>query len=64
MERELAVPSVWEDQGRAQALAQERANLAEIVTVLSDLDNGLAEFAELAELAEDAREILRARAGG
>ena len=51
MERELAVPSVWEDQGRAQALAQERANLAEIVTVLSDLDNGLAEFAELAELA-------------
>ena len=51
MERELAVPSVWEDQGRAQALGQERANLAEIVTVLSDLDNGLAEFAELAELA-------------
>ena len=51
MERELAVPSVWEDQGRAQALAQERASLAEIVTVLSDLDNGLAEFAELAELA-------------
>ena len=51
MERELAVPSVWEDQGRAQALGQERASLAEIVTVLSDLDNGLAEFAELAELA-------------
>ena len=51
MERELAVPSVWEDQGRAQALGQERAGLAEIVTVLSDLGSGLAEFAELAELA-------------
>ena len=51
MERELAVPSVWEDQGRAQALGQERASLAEIVTVLSDLGSGLAEFAELAELA-------------
>ena len=51
MERELAVPSLWEDQGRAQALAQERAGLAEIVTVLGDLDTGLAEFAELAELA-------------
>ena len=51
MERELAVPSLWEDQGRAQALAQERAGLAEILTVLSDLDTGLAEFAELAELA-------------
>ena len=51
MERELAVPSLWEDQGRAQALAQERASLAEILTVLGDLDTGLAEFAELAELA-------------
>ena len=51
MERELAVPSLWEDQGRAQALAQERAGLAEILTVLGDLDTGLAEFAELAELA-------------
>ena len=51
MERELAVPSVWEDQGKAQALAQERAGLAEILTVLGDLDSGLGEFAELAELA-------------
>ena len=51
MERELAVPSVWEDQGKAQALAQERAGLAEILTVLGDLDTGLGEFAELAELA-------------
>ena len=42
---------MWEDQDKAQALSQERANLAEIVTVLSDLGGGLAEFAELAELA-------------
>ena len=60
MERELAVPSVWEDQEKAQALAQERANLAEAVTVLTDLGDGLQEFAELAELAaaEDDRGAL------
>ena len=60
VERELAVPSVWEDQEKAQALAQERANLAEAVTVLTDLGDGLQEFAELAELAaaEDDRGAL------
>ena len=60
MERELAQPSVWQDQAKAQALGRERAGLKQTVTGLSELDAGLEECAELAELsaADDDRAAL------
>ena len=51
VERELADATVWEDRRKAESLSKERAELTEIVAVLSELQGGLDEFGELAELA-------------
>ena len=51
VERELADAAVWEDRRKAESLSKERAELTEIVAVLSELQGGLDEFGELAELA-------------
>lgn len=51
VERELADPSVWDDQNRAQTLSQERASLERIVSVLVKVDTELADNLELLELA-------------
>ena len=60
MERELAQPSVWQDQAKAQALGREQSSLRQTVTGLSELGAGLEECAELAELsaADDDRAAL------
>ncbi|MCZ6640965.1 MAG: peptide chain release factor 2 [Gammaproteobacteria bacterium] len=53
VERELALPNIWDDPERAQGLNKERANLDGIIKVLSRLHINLADLAELAELAAD-----------
>ncbi|MCZ6619411.1 MAG: peptide chain release factor 2 [Gammaproteobacteria bacterium] len=53
VERELAIPNVWDDRERAEALNRERANLDETTRILSRLRVDLGDLAELAELAAD-----------
>ncbi len=53
VERELADPEVWEDQGRAQTLGKERASLDLLVTTLTRTRESLADLAELADMAAD-----------
>ena len=53
VERELADPTVWEDQDEASRLGKERAGLEQIVATLSELHGNLDEYAELAELAAE-----------
>ncbi len=56
MERELAESRVWEDPERAQKLGKERVALEQVVTVLTQLQTGIADFEELAELASEERD--------
>ncbi|GAB3725824.1 peptide chain release factor 2 [Luteimonas pelagia] len=52
VERELEVPSVWDDPERAQALGRERATLDRVVNGIRTLTEGLAGAGELLELVE------------
>jgi peptide chain release factor 2 len=52
VERELEVPSVWDDPERAQALGRERASLDRTVNGIRTLTEGLSGAAELLELVE------------
>ena len=56
VERELALPELWEQPQRAQALAREQAALGDIVEVLDSLGDGLGDLAELAEIAAAERD--------
>ncbi len=49
--RELEQPNVWNDPERAQALGKERAQLEQVVDVISELAGGLKEAGELLDLA-------------
>jgi peptide chain release factor 2 len=51
VELELAEPSVWEDQERAQKLGRERASLETIVSTVDLLTSGSADAADLLEMA-------------
>jgi peptide chain release factor 2 len=51
VERELESPEVWSDPERAQSLGRERAQLADIVTTVDDLEQRLTDAVELYELA-------------
>ena len=51
VELELAEPSVWEDQGRAQELGRERAALETIVHTIEKLESGAADSSDLLEMA-------------
>ena len=51
--RELEDPDVWNNQDRAQALGQERAQLESVVLVLETLKTGLVDAEELLALAVD-----------
>ena len=51
MERELALPAVWQDPSRAQALSREQATLEGIVAGLRRASSSLADLSELTELA-------------
>ena len=51
VERELAAPDVWRDQGRAQTLSRERAALNKVVGGLAAVAADLSDASELAELA-------------
>ncbi|MDE0753739.1 MAG: peptide chain release factor 2 [Woeseiaceae bacterium] len=51
--RELEDPDVWNNQDRAQALGQERAQLEAVVLVLETLKTGLVDAEELLALAVD-----------
>jgi peptide chain release factor 2 len=51
VELELAEPSVWDDQERAQALGRERANLETIVHTIEKLESGASDCADLLEMA-------------
>jgi len=51
--RELEDPDVWNNQDRAQALGQERAQLEAVVMVLETLKTGLVDAEELLALAVD-----------
>ncbi|MCL5041420.1 MAG: peptide chain release factor 2 [Gammaproteobacteria bacterium] len=53
VEREMEDPSVWDDPERAQNLGRERAQLAQIVETLDDMDSGLADAGELLEMAAE-----------
>jgi peptide chain release factor 2 len=53
VERELEQPNVWNDQERAQALGQERAQLEQVVVGLAKMATGLSEAGELLALAEE-----------
>ena len=56
VERELALPGLWAQPQRAEALARERATLGDIVDVLDSVGSGLGDLAELAELAAAERD--------
>ncbi|MDH3615476.1 MAG: peptide chain release factor 2 [Gammaproteobacteria bacterium] len=60
VQRELEQPDVWNDQERAQALGQERAQLEQVVNGLDEMATGLGEADELLELAveEDDRDTV------
>ena len=51
VERELAAPDLWQNQGRAQALSRERAALSRVVGGLAAVATELSDASELAELA-------------
>jgi len=51
VELELAEPSVWEDQGRAQELGRERATLETIVHTIEKLESGASDSTDLLEMA-------------
>ncbi len=53
VERELEDPSVWNDPERAQNLGRERAQLAQIVETLDEMNGGLADASELLEMAAE-----------
>jgi peptide chain release factor 2 len=58
--RELEVPDVWSDAGRAQELGRERARLEQIVATLGDVGGRLNDAGELLDLAageEDAATV-------
>ncbi|MEP6390470.1 MAG: peptide chain release factor 2 [Halioglobus sp.] len=51
VELELAEPSVWEDQARAQELGRERAALETIVHTIEKLEAGVSDSSDLLEMA-------------
>lgn len=51
--RELENPDIWNDPEKAQSLGKERAKLADIVHILSAMDDGLNDANELLELAAE-----------
>ena len=51
VELELAEPSVWDDQDRAQALGKERSSIALVVETIDQLDEGVEDLRTLLELA-------------
>ena len=51
VERELEIPSVWDDPERAQALGKEQSDLVLIVSTIDRLTSGLADAEGLLELA-------------
>ena len=53
VERELEVPSVWEDPERAQALGKERSDLELIVRTIDNLTSGLEDAEGLLEIADE-----------
>ena len=56
VERELEDPAVWNDPEYAQNLGRERAQLAQIVETIEDLDSSLADAPELLEMAVDEKD--------
>ncbi len=50
--RELEDPDIWNDQEKAQALGQKRAQLEKVVKTIEQLEAGLADARELLEMAE------------
>ena len=53
VERELQVPTVWNNPERAQELGRERVQLKQIVDTLSNLENGLIEADDLLRMAAE-----------
>lgn len=53
VERELEVPSVWEDPDRAQALGKERSDLELIVRTIDNLTSGVSDADSLLEMAAE-----------
>jgi peptide chain release factor 2 len=53
VERELEVPSVWEDPDRAQALGKERSDLELIVRTIDNLTTGVSDADSLLEMAAE-----------
>ena len=53
VERELQVPTVWNNPERAQELGRERVQLKQIVDTLSNLENGLIEADDLIRMAAE-----------
>ncbi|WP_155939887.1 peptide chain release factor 2 [Marinobacter sp. HL-58] len=53
VERELEVPSVWEDPDRAQALGKERSDLELIVRTIDNLTSGLEDAEGLLDIAAE-----------
>lgn len=53
VERELQVPTVWNNPERAQELGRERVQLKQIVDTLSNLENGLVEADDLIRMAAE-----------
>ncbi|MFC2970826.1 peptide chain release factor 2 [Azotobacter bryophylli] len=53
VERELEDPNVWNNPEYAQNLGRERAQLAQIVETLDELDGGLADSGDLLEMAAE-----------
>ncbi len=51
VERELEVPTVWDDPERAQALGKERATLENVVKTLDDMVSGAGDARDLLEMA-------------
>jgi len=51
--RELEQPDIWDNPGRAQELGRERVRLEEVVLVLNDMAQTLADASELLEMAAD-----------
>ncbi|NWN92540.1 peptide chain release factor 2 [Marinobacter adhaerens] len=51
VEREMELPTVWDDPERAQALGKERSDLDLIVSTINNLTTGLADAESLLELA-------------
>ncbi|MBQ0834264.1 peptide chain release factor 2 [Marinobacter sp.] len=53
VEREMEMPTVWDDPERAQALGKERSDLDLIVSTIDNLTTGLADAESLLEMAVD-----------